>query len=78
MKLNLEVTVNSGMSYLLSFAAVVGYAFYQKPTLSELWIPIAALYGWHSGRRLWRELKLPNGTQIIAPDGETGNGGGVK
>lgn len=68
---NFNITINSGTAYLMSFAAIVAYAFKTKPTLSELWIPIAALYGWHSGRRLWRELKLPNGTTMTSPEEPT-------
>jgi hypothetical protein len=70
MKLNIEV--NSGASYLLSLVAVVGYGFYIKAPFEAFWIPIASLYGWHSGRRLWRQLKLPNGTEIVADDPNSG------
>lgn len=62
MKLNVEV--NSGVAYLLSFAAVVGLAVQLKASFAETWIAIAALYGWHTGRRLWRQLKTPGGVEI--------------
>ncbi len=63
MKLN--VTINSGMSYLMSFVAVVGLAIKLEASFAETWVAIAALYGWHSGRRLWRQLKTPGGVEII-------------
>jgi len=62
--IKLNADVNSGFSYLLSFAAVVGLALALKATFGETWIAIGALYGWHSGRRLWRELKTPAGATI--------------
>lgn len=68
--LELDVKINSGASWLLSFLSVNAYAFYTKVAFSEFWIAVAALYGWHSGRRLWRELKLPNGTTMTAADPE--------
>jgi len=68
MSLKLNAEVNSGASYLMSFVAVVGLALALKASFAETWIAIAALYGWHSGRRLWRELKTPGGATITAPD----------
>ena len=72
----LEVTINSGMAYLMSFVGVIVMAFALKASFNEVWIAIAALYGWHTGRRLWRQLKLPNGTEMVCDD--TPNGGGAK
>ena len=56
MKLNVEI--NSGASYLLSFAGVIVYAIIIKAPFTEFWVGVASLYGWHTGRRLWRQLKL--------------------
>ena len=56
MKLNAEV--NSGAAYLLSFAGVIAYAIVIKAPFTEFWVGVASLYGWHTGRRLWRQLKL--------------------
>ena len=68
MKLN--VTINSGMAYLMSFAAILAYAFAMKAPFTEFWVGVASLYGWHTGRRLWRQLK--NGPlEMTAADGES-------
>jgi len=67
MKLKLEIIINSGAAWVLSFISINAYAFYTRVAFSEFWIAIAALYGWHSGRRLWRELKTP-GVTVTAPD----------
>jgi len=64
MSFKINVEINSGASWLMSFISVNAYAFYTRVPFSEFWIAVAALYGWHSGRRLWRELKLPNETVI--------------
>jgi hypothetical protein len=68
-KLNAEV--NSGVAYLVSLAAVIGYALFIKAPFTEFWVGIASLYGWHTGRRLWRQLKLGTlETTSDAPEGE--------
>jgi len=51
-------TVGSGPAYLLSLVAVIGYALYIKAPFAEFWLAVASLYGWHTGRRLWRQLKM--------------------
>jgi hypothetical protein len=56
MKLSAEV--NSGAAYLMSFAAVLAYSVFIKAPFTEFWLGIASLYGWHTGRRLWRQFKL--------------------
>ena len=56
--MKLEVTINSGMAYLMSFVAVIAYAIIIKAPFTEFWVGIASLYGWHTGRRLWRQLKI--------------------
>lgn len=56
MKLNVEV--NSGAAYILSLISVIGFALYIKAPFTEFWVGVASLYGWHTGRRLWRQLKL--------------------
>lgn len=68
MKLNIEV--NSGAAYILSLVAVIGFAIFIKAPFTEFWVGIASLYGWHTGRRLWRQLKL--GTLEV----DNGNGEG--
>jgi hypothetical protein len=55
-KLNAEV--NSGAAYLISFMGVIVYAIIIKAPFTEFWLGVASLYGWHTGRRLWRQLKL--------------------
>ena len=70
MRLNIEV--NSGAAYILSLASVIGFAIYIKCSFEGFWISVASLYGWHTGRRLWRQLKL--GTLEVT-DGTTENGG---
>jgi hypothetical protein len=67
----MNLTINSGMAYLISLVAVIGYAFYIHAPFSEFWIAVGSLYGWHTGRRLWRQLKM--GTAEIT----NGNGGTV-
>jgi len=62
MKLNVEV--NSGFAYLLSLGGIIAYAFANKAPFSEFWIAVGTLYGWHTGRRLWRQLKTPGGAEI--------------
>lgn len=62
-------TISSGPAYLLSLVAVIGYALYIKAPFSEFWIAVASLYGWHTGRRLWRQLKM--GTAEVQQDPET-------
>lgn len=54
----MEFTIGSGPAYIISLVAVIGYALFAKAPFNEFWIAIASLYGWHTGRRLWRELKL--------------------
>jgi hypothetical protein len=54
----MEFTIGSGPAYIISLVAVIGYAFYMKAPFSEFWVAIASLYGWHTGRRLWRQLKM--------------------
>ena len=51
-------TISSGPAYLLSLVAIIGYAFFIKAPFTEFWVAVASLYGWHTGRRLWRQLKL--------------------
>jgi len=62
--MKLYVEVNSGAAYLLSLSAVVTYAIINKAPFPEFWIAVGALYGWHTGRRLWKTLKTPAGTVI--------------
>ena len=69
--MKLCLTINSGTAYLMSFVALVVYAVFIKAPFIEVWTGVASLYGWHTGRRLWRELKLPNGTTITEANGET-------
>ena len=64
MRLNAEV--NSGAAYLLSFAAVLAYAVFIRAPFTEFWLGISSLFGWHTGRRLWRQLKL--GTLEVTND----------
>ena len=64
MRLNAEV--NSGAAYLLSFAAVLAYAVFIHAPFTEFWLGISSLFGWHTGRRLWRQLKL--GTLEVTND----------
>jgi hypothetical protein len=68
MKLNAEV--NSGAAYLMSLVVVIVYAFYIHAPFTEFWVGVSSLFGWHTGRRLWRQLKL--GTLEVT------NGGGEK
>jgi hypothetical protein len=68
MKLKLDVEINSGAAWLMSFITTNAYAVYTKVAFSEYWIAIAALYGWHSGRRLWKDIKLANGTIATAAE----------
>jgi hypothetical protein len=68
MKLNAEV--NSGAAYLMSLVVVIVYAFYIHAPFTEVWVGVSSLFGWHTGRRLWRQLKL--GTLEVT------NGGGEK
>lgn len=70
MKLDICVNINSGAAWVASFLAMNIYAFHIGVAFSEYWIAIAALYGWHSGRRLWRELKTPGGTVVTAAEEE--------
>jgi len=72
MSLKLNVEINSGASWLLTFLAVNAYAYYMKVPFSEYWLPASLLYGWHSGRRLWKDLKLPNGTTVTNYQAEPG------
>lgn len=58
MNAKINITINSGTSWLLTFIAVNAYAWGHSVPFSEYWVPAAALYGWHSGRRLWRDLKM--------------------
>jgi hypothetical protein len=62
--IKINADINSNGSWLLTFIAVNAYAWGHSVPFSEYWVPAAALFGWHSGRRLWRELKLP-GTTIV-------------
>jgi len=67
MRLNAEV--NSGAAYLMSLVSVVILGVALKAPFTEVFVAIASLYGWHTGRRLWRQLKCgttegTNGTTI--------------
>ena len=53
----MNITINSGAAYLLSLVAVIGYALYAHAPFSEFWLAVGTLYGWHTGRRLWRQFK---------------------
>lgn len=64
---NINITINSGAAFIMSFVALIGFAFYIKAPFTEFFFGIGSLYGWHTGRRLWRQLKC--GT-IEANDGE--------
>ncbi len=55
MKLSAEV--NSGAAYLISLASVIILGLFLKAPFTEVFMGIASLYGWHTGRRLWKELK---------------------
>jgi hypothetical protein len=68
--MNINITINSGAAYLLSFAAVIGFALFIKAGFNEFWIAVASLYGWHTGRRLWRQLKI--GTLEVESAGNQG------
>lgn len=67
--MKLEATVNSGAAYLMSLVAVIVYAFFIKAPFTEFWLGVSSLFGWHTGRRLWRQLKC--GTLEVTND----NGG---
>lgn len=65
--MTLNSTVNSGSAYLLSLAAIIGYAFFSHAPFTEFFFAIGSLYGWHTGRRLWRQFKC--GTlEVQGPD----------
>lgn len=64
--MKLYAEVNSGVAYLMSFAAVLVYAVIIKAPFTEFWFGIASLYGWHTGRRLWRQFKC--GTLEVTND----------
>jgi hypothetical protein len=66
--IRLTAEVNSGFAYLLSFVAVIAFALYIKAPFTEFWMGIASLYGWHTGRRLWRQLKC--GTLEVQDGGD--------
>lgn len=65
MNIKIQADINSNGSWLLTFLAVNIYAWGHNVPFAEYWIPAAALYGWHSGRRLWRELNAPRGATIV-------------
>jgi hypothetical protein len=69
LKLNIEV--NSGAAYVMSFAGVIIYALVIKAPFTEFWVGVASLYGWHTGRRLWRQLKI--GTLEMTDGGANGD-----
>lgn len=54
---NINITINSGAAFIMSFVALIGFAFYIKAPFTEFFFGIGSLYGWHTGRRLWRQLK---------------------
>ena len=56
--MKLTVEVNSGAAYVISVVAVIGYALFIHANFEAFWIAISSLFGWHTGRRLWRQLKL--------------------
>ena len=56
MKLN--ILVNSGAAYIISLVAVIVFGIFIRASFEGFWIAIASLYGWHTGRRLWRQLKI--------------------
>lgn len=58
MNIKINADINSNGSWLMTFIAVNLYAWGHSVPFSEYWVPAAALYGWHSGRRLWRELQI--------------------
>ena len=62
--IKINADINSNGSWLMTFIAMNLYAWVHAVPFSEFWVPLSALFGWHSGRRLWRELKMPNGTVI--------------
>jgi hypothetical protein len=64
----LNVEVNSGAAYIISVVGCIGYALFIKAPFEAFWIAISSLFGWHTGRRLWRQLKL--GT-LEATNGDT-------
>ena len=72
MSVRLNAEVNSGAAYLLSFAAILGYAFFVKAPMTEFWVGVASLYGWHTGRRLWRQFKC--GTRDVQDGGDPTQG----
>jgi len=60
--------VRTGPAWLLTFAATTYFAFKTKAPFSECWLAFLSLFGALTGRRLWKELKLPNGTTVITPE----------
>lgn len=68
MSIRLNAEVNSGAAYLMSFAAVILFAVIIKAPFTEFWLGIASLYGWHTGRRLWRQFKC--GTLEVQDGGD--------
>ena len=56
--MKLEAEVNSGAAYLMSLASVVILGIVLKAPFSELFLGIGSLYGWHTGRRLMKDIKL--------------------
>lgn len=73
--MKLYAEVNSGAAYLLSFAAVLIYAIFIHAPFTEFWLGVSSLFGWHTGRRLWRQLKLGTLEVDNGTDGPTENGG---
>jgi hypothetical protein len=62
----------SGPSFILTFLAVTGYAFFIKAQFSEVWIALVTLYGLHAGKRLWQKLKDPRIGLELGGDDEDG------
>ena len=68
MNIKLNIEVNSGAAWILSFISVNAYGFCTKVAFSEFWVAIGVLFGWMSGRRLIRELKTPGGVSMTMPE----------
>ena len=60
--------VRTGPGWLLTFGATVVYVFKTNPPFSEAWIAFATFFTLLTGRRLWKELRGPNGTVITTPE----------
>lgn len=75
--MKLSADVDSGAAYLISLASIIILGLFLKAPFTEFFMGVASLYGWHTGRRLIKQIKVGS-TEMTCNGTENGDTNGKK